>query len=114
MLAARNGDQIHGAKLGIGVQVVGDHRLLDPSQIVGGQHPQHAFGIFQRPAHIGVGHDVYRIADRLTRGADKVQVAVHAGQPVLWPPSKAQFNGAKALISIGFRLRVQSVEGLGV
>ena len=71
---------------------------------------QHALGVVERPAHVGVGHDVDPVAHRLADGAHQIQVPLHALGPVHGPPAEAQLHGLVAILLVALRLRGQLVE----
>src|SRR5258706_15232160 len=60
---------------------------------------QHALGIVQRPAHVGVGHHIHIIANSLADGTNQVEVALHAGRAVGGSPTQTQLHG---LVAFGF------------
>ena len=73
--------------LGISREVVRDHGLFHPAHVQRLQEPEHALGVFDVPAHVGVAHDVDIRADGLAHGSrpDR-EILVYPLKPVLWPP----------------------------
>ena len=92
MFAARDVDDVERLELGVGMQIVGDHGLFDPTHVVGRQHAQHAPRMFEVPAHIGVGHDVDIVAHGLARRLHQSDVLVHALDAVLGAPAEAELD----------------------
>ena len=110
MLAARDRHAPIGLELGVAVQLVRHHRLLQPAQVEGLEPREHALGVVQRPAHVGVGHDVDPVAHRFADGAHQVQVPLDARGPVHGPPAEAQLHGLVAFLLVALRLRGQLLE----
>ena len=97
-------------QLGIAVDVVGDHRLLEPAQVERRERAQHAPGVFEGPAHVAVGHQVDVVADRLARGAHQIDVLVDARRRrPCGPQPKRSFTALKPCVGIGLAPRAQSV-----
>ena len=64
-----------GFELGIAAGVVGDDGLFQPAEMEGLEQREHALGVVERPAHVGVGHEVDAVADDFADGADEFDVA---------------------------------------
>ena len=58
VLAAGDGDAAIALQLLVAARVVGDHRLFEPAEIEGLEQRQHALGVVEGPAHVGIGHQV--------------------------------------------------------
>ena len=110
VLAAGDGDAAVALEGGVALQVVRNHRLFEPAQVERLEQRQHPLGVVERPAHVGVGHDVDAGADRLAHGAHQIEVALHAFGAVDRAPAEAQLHGAVAGVLVAARFRRELVE----
>ena len=77
--------------------VIGDYRLLQPSQPKRFQQRQHSLGVLEGPAHISIRHHIDALADGLTNGSDQGKIALHARRSICGSPAEAKFHGLIAL-----------------
>ena len=53
------------------------------------QQWQHALGVVERPAHVGIGHQVDAVADHFANGAYKLDVTLHSLCAIHRSPAEA-------------------------
>ena len=119
MFAAGDGNARAAFQFCVAVDVVGDDRLFEPAEIEGFEQREHAFGVVESPAHVGVGHDVDAIADGFANGLHEGDIFLHARGAVGGAPAEAQLHGAVAFffvtLSFGGELaEFDAVEAAGV
>ena len=104
MLAAGDRDIRLLPQLGIAVEVVGEECLLDPREPVRFKALNHFFRIEKIPAHVGVGHDLDVVADRIAHVGDVFLVGSHAVDAVAGPVGETHFHRLVPLRNIGLGL----------
>ncbi len=80
----------------------------------GSSRGQHALGVVERPAHVGVGHQVDVVADDLAHVADELEVLLHSGGAVERAPAEAQLHHLVAFVLVLLRLGAKLGDGHGV
>ena len=110
VFAAGNGDAPESSQFRVAVDVVGNHRFFEPAQIEFFEQRNHAFGVIQIPAHVGVGHDVHAVADRLAHGADEREILLHAFRAVGRPPAETQLHRLVTFVLVLLRFAREFIQ----
>ncbi len=97
--ADRRGDLPPYAR--VAVDIVGDHRLLDPLQINAGvfEHANHPNGVCNIPAHVRICHQLDVRPDRIANGPYQLQISPHPGETVSRAVAEALLHCRKALFA---------------
>ena len=96
------------------MDVVREDGFFQPTQIERFDQRQHALGVIEVPAHVGIGHDVDAITQGFTERAEQVEIFLHTGGAVGGPPSEAHLHGLVAFIFIFGGFGAEFVERCGV
>ena len=78
------------------------------------QQREHALGVVEGPAHVGVGHQVDAVADDLADGADELDILLHACGAVDRSPAEAELHRLVALVLVALGFDAEFVERHGV
>ena len=114
MLAAGDGDASVVLQLFVAASVVGDNGFFEPAELEGLEEGQHAFGIIEGPAHVGVGHQIDVVADHLAHVAYELDVFLHAGGAVEGSPPEAQLHHLVAFVFVLLSFGTKFGNGHGV